>query len=131
MHLVLINEMLLLLLCLAKRISAQLSCERFFRRGTTLVNLALLLFLPLHSQGLNFDAMHMSAPNMVFFRWNSSHRLAYRFTSPFLRFIPGTCFIWEGLGLVNFLFYVNNWFHCRFFNVTYVQYGFLVKMSFF
>ena len=41
----------------------------------------------LHSWGLKFDVMHVSTPSTEFFQWNGSHRLAYWFTSPFLRFI--------------------------------------------
>ena len=52
------------------------------------------------------------------------------FTSTFLFFIPVICFIWERLDSVNFLLHVANWFHHWMFNISYVQYGFVVKMSF-
>ena len=49
----------------------------------------------LHSEGLIFDVMHVITENIVLFRLNGSYRLAY------LRFVPGICCIWDGLGSVS------------------------------
>ena len=75
--------------------------------------------------------MQISTSNMVFFRWTDgfSHGLAYWFTLLFLRFIPVICFILEGLGSVNFVLHGATWFHRWMFNIIYVKYGFVAKMS--
>ena len=79
---------------------------------------------------LIFDIVHVSAPNMVLFWRNFSHRWKFWLTSSFLHFILVICFMWEALASIHFLLHVVNWFHCLLFNIIYVKHDFVVKMSF-
>ena len=122
--------LLLLLLYLVKRIS-QWALWAPLLQGTTFVNLALLLLLFLVCkcfilEGLKFDVMQMSSPNMVFFQWNFSYRFAYWFTSPFLHFIP--CYLLSCISSLLFALYGKARFskfscsHCQMIPVLLVQY---------
>ena len=48
----------------------------------------------------------------------------------FLAFHPLFAWCGKGLGSINFLLHHSNWFHRWLFNIIYVQYGFVITISF-